>query len=647
MREGLRTDCLHADVPMDSFTGQKPAARPRTRSHSCSVCLEVFTDPKVLPCCHTFCLNCLEKTARSAQTRGEITCPQCRNTHPIPAGGLNEFLTDFMEVYEIEAAGLKSESAGSVVCGECEESSGPPRSYCTNCRNYLCNECVQLHKRVKAYLGHEITSTQEISTATVQSHVTHYCTIHKQEALKLYCVTCMRLICRDCTLVEHRQHDYKFVENARKQVEDELGSLKSDAKKNLTVFSHNLKEIRKVEEAVVGHTQVLKADINYFFDKLVQSIEAKRKGLLEKAGGTCQTDLKQVWADKEFHETAIAHIQSVLRFTEKAHKCTSDSEMILTALHSISQLRVLQAKEWESFKFTDVVRSTPQFKQSGCSVVNEIGSLDRNELPHYDIQILHVQHLTDQYRGGHNVFASTTVASGGFGYSAGFGCSALGSGGLKLGGLFGQQGSHNDLANYSLGSQLSITVNVGSPPVTPLVDGRSGAAVSLSECKSPELKAVVHYGHSAKELDRTSLTIAPQRKQTESPAGLYGVNVRLICSGQHTLTLKVGSSEEKRTFSVVGQPQNGRKVRRGPDWQHGSVGSGQIGTVHFQPSSNLRFQCQRGGFVHTSDLMMDTTVHDMVTVTWGDSATTTQHKWGRDGKYEIELTDCQYQQNNM
>ena len=121
------------------FYGTKHAARPRTRSHSCSVCLEVFTDPKVLPCCHTFCLKCLEKTARTAQTRGEITCPLCRNTHLIPAG---EFFTDFMEVYEIEAAGLKSESAGSVVCGECEEYSGPPRSYRTNCRNYL------LHKRV-------------------------------------------------------------------------------------------------------------------------------------------------------------------------------------------------------------------------------------------------------------------------------------------------------------------------------------------------------------------------------------------------------------------------------------------------------------------------------------------------------------------
>ena len=33
------------------------------REHSlrCSVCLDIFKEPKVLPCCHTFCKACLER----------------------------------------------------------------------------------------------------------------------------------------------------------------------------------------------------------------------------------------------------------------------------------------------------------------------------------------------------------------------------------------------------------------------------------------------------------------------------------------------------------------------------------------------------------------------------------------------------------
>ena len=97
--------------PNDSGSSSTSAALPSTRmdanssscnEHKCSVCLELFTDPKVLPCCHTFCLECLKKTATREKTRGQITCPKCRESHVIPEGGLSEFLTDFITNYEIE-----------------------------------------------------------------------------------------------------------------------------------------------------------------------------------------------------------------------------------------------------------------------------------------------------------------------------------------------------------------------------------------------------------------------------------------------------------------------------------------------------------------------------------------------------------------
>lgn len=33
-----------------------------------------------------------------------------------------------------------------------------------------------------------------------------FCPIHKQEPLKLYCETCDTLTCRDCQLLEHKEH---------------------------------------------------------------------------------------------------------------------------------------------------------------------------------------------------------------------------------------------------------------------------------------------------------------------------------------------------------------------------------------------------------------------------------------------------------
>lgn len=55
------------------------------RLTTCSICLDKFRLPKVLPCMHTFCLtpcltNMIEPRART------IRCPECRREHPIPPG---------------------------------------------------------------------------------------------------------------------------------------------------------------------------------------------------------------------------------------------------------------------------------------------------------------------------------------------------------------------------------------------------------------------------------------------------------------------------------------------------------------------------------------------------------------------------------
>lgn len=36
-----------------------------------------------------------------------------------------------------------------------------------------------------------------------------FCPYHKKEQLKLYCETCDKLTCRDCQLLEHKEHRYQ------------------------------------------------------------------------------------------------------------------------------------------------------------------------------------------------------------------------------------------------------------------------------------------------------------------------------------------------------------------------------------------------------------------------------------------------------
>lgn len=45
----------------------------------CAVCLEQFTEPKVLPCLHTFCKRCLQGLLTHEEEVWKINCPNCRS----------------------------------------------------------------------------------------------------------------------------------------------------------------------------------------------------------------------------------------------------------------------------------------------------------------------------------------------------------------------------------------------------------------------------------------------------------------------------------------------------------------------------------------------------------------------------------------
>lgn len=60
------------------------------RLTTCSICLDKFRLPRILPCMHAFCLapclsNLVEPKGRS------LRCPECRREHQIPPGGVQAF----------------------------------------------------------------------------------------------------------------------------------------------------------------------------------------------------------------------------------------------------------------------------------------------------------------------------------------------------------------------------------------------------------------------------------------------------------------------------------------------------------------------------------------------------------------------------
>src|SRR5688572_24524551 len=63
----------------------------------CPICLSALTDPRMLPCIHTFCLECLKRTSEAAQMKpgDKMPCPLCRKEFIIPEDGVNGVQKNF------------------------------------------------------------------------------------------------------------------------------------------------------------------------------------------------------------------------------------------------------------------------------------------------------------------------------------------------------------------------------------------------------------------------------------------------------------------------------------------------------------------------------------------------------------------------
>ena len=72
----------------------------------CSICLEEMTKPKILPCGHSFCLTCLNRTAD--RNNKKVLCAICRKKHRLPKFGVKGFPNNFTLVALLDSMSISS-----------------------------------------------------------------------------------------------------------------------------------------------------------------------------------------------------------------------------------------------------------------------------------------------------------------------------------------------------------------------------------------------------------------------------------------------------------------------------------------------------------------------------------------------------------
>ena len=228
---------------------------------------------------------------------------------------------------------------------ECDicDSGDPPANRCTTCSYFLCAFCTQAHQRARNTRSHNLVSV-EGSAAVTKSAV---CKEHDGEVIKLFCNTCEEAICRDCTIVEHRDHKYTFVKDAFSKGKESLLKALADTKEKADVLEKAVKGVLEMKRSVHSCANQTKQEVVECCDELTDCIAARKTYLVDRVEEFKKAKLKSLDVQQEQLEKALASVQSSVQFTEKAVENGSEVEILNTRKQIFSQLQDLKLAKWQ------------------------------------------------------------------------------------------------------------------------------------------------------------------------------------------------------------------------------------------------------------------------------------------------------------
>ncbi|XP_060112447.1 E3 ubiquitin-protein ligase TRIM56 [Heteronotia binoei] len=318
---------------------------------TCPICLEHLRQPKILPCLHTFCGDCLLPLAAGGQE--ELRCPECRERVPLPAGveGLktNFFINGLLDL--VRPTGGRAGALCSLCPLLSQETSQPAVSRCLDCADDLCQACANGHRCSRLTHSHCVVDLEGYLSGEhdeeVRRRQASRCQEHRGEVLRFFCTPCATPLCGECRLGPHLEHPCLSLPEAAEARCPIIVGLLAGVEEKVGLLAQARGRLEEQLEYLKAHEDSVRGAVEHTFCQAVQQLLALQEEVLAQLSGSMEERQKaaQVLHSELAFQEQVA--SSTVAFAQQVLSLGQAAEIVSLEQMISERLRQLQSFSWE------------------------------------------------------------------------------------------------------------------------------------------------------------------------------------------------------------------------------------------------------------------------------------------------------------
>ncbi|XP_069502646.1 E3 ubiquitin-protein ligase TRIM56 [Ambystoma mexicanum] len=316
---------------------------------TCKICLEKFKMPKILPCLHTYCEQCLQEIIENERLR----CPECREETQVSQGTgslkTNFFINSLLDL-------VHSSTESDLACILCplikKDSNEKATSRCLDCSDNMCHTCASGHRYSRLTHDHQIVDIQDYLSgmydAEIRARHAVKCQKHGGENLRFLCKNCDSLICRECRLDQHLNHDCLSLSEATESRKPVIEGLLKGMEGNLQLISSEKTAVEENFQKVKSQDACIRCIVEETVSRVITHLRGHQQDILKRLDLFVKEEEKAVdllRSDLDLEELVA---RSTMTFAEKVLSFGNEIEILSLEGIITERLQQLQKFSWRA-----------------------------------------------------------------------------------------------------------------------------------------------------------------------------------------------------------------------------------------------------------------------------------------------------------